>query len=91
MEGECYVLVWGILHFWQYLYQNHFTLKNDHKPLEWLATISNTYVKKGIFINMLQDFSFKKFHRIGFKHINVYALNQNPMDIIEDEDSRDEI
>ncbi len=56
-----------------------------------MATVSNTYGKRGIFINMLQDFSFKILHRVGFKHINVDALNQNPMDIIEDEDSRDEI
>jgi hypothetical protein len=40
---------------------------------------------------MLQDFSFKILHWIRFKHINVNALNQNPMDIIEDEDSKDEI
>jgi hypothetical protein len=27
MEGKCYALVWGVMHFCQYLYYNHFTLK----------------------------------------------------------------
>jgi hypothetical protein len=66
-------------------------LKNDHKPLEWLVIVSNTYGKRGIFINMLQEFCFKILHRVGFKHINVDVLNQNAVDVIEDEDSRDEI
>jgi hypothetical protein len=26
MEGECYALIWGIMHFRQYLHKNHFTL-----------------------------------------------------------------
>jgi hypothetical protein len=34
MEGECYALGWGIMHFRQYSYHNHFTSKTDHKPLE---------------------------------------------------------
>jgi hypothetical protein len=25
MEGECYALVWGIVHLRQHLYQKHFT------------------------------------------------------------------
>jgi hypothetical protein len=45
MEGdhECYALVWGIMHFKQYLYHNHFTLRTNHKLLEWLAMVSNAY------------------------------------------------
>jgi len=34
MEGECYALVWGIMHFKQYLYHNYFTSWIDHKPLD---------------------------------------------------------
>ncbi len=58
-EGECYALVQGIMHFWQYLYQNHFTFHTDHKPLEWLTTMSNAYGWRGRWINRLQDLSFK--------------------------------
>ncbi len=34
MEGECYALIWGIMHFRQYLYQASFVVKIDRKPLE---------------------------------------------------------
>jgi hypothetical protein len=59
MEVECYALVWGIMHFRQYLHQNHFISKTDHKPLEWLAIVSYAHGKRGRWIDMLQDFSFK--------------------------------
>jgi hypothetical protein len=53
MEGECYALIWGIMHFRQYLHQTHFTLRTDHKPLEWLATVSDAHGRRGRWINML--------------------------------------
>ncbi len=62
MEGECYALIWGILHFRQYLHRTHFTLRTDHKPLEWLATVSDAHGRRGRWIDMLQDFSFKIVH-----------------------------
>jgi hypothetical protein len=40
------LLVWGIMHFRQYLYGNRFTLKINHKPLEWLAIISDAYGRR---------------------------------------------
>jgi hypothetical protein len=57
MEGECYALIWGIMHFKQYLHKNHFILQIDHKPFEWLATISNAHGRRGRWIDMLQDFN----------------------------------
>jgi len=41
MERKCYAIVWDVMHFHQYLYHNRFTLKIDHKPLEWLVVVSN--------------------------------------------------
>jgi len=79
MEGECYALIWGILHFRQYLHQTHFTLRTDHKPLEWLATISDAHGRRGRWIDMLQDFSFKIVHRPGMRHANADALSRNPV------------
>jgi hypothetical protein len=67
MEGECYALIWGIMHFRQYLHRNHFILKIDHKPLEWLATMSGAHGRRGRWIDMLQDLNFKILHRPGFK------------------------
>jgi len=76
MEGECYALIWGILHFKQYLHRTHFTLRTDHKPLEWLATVSDAHGRRGRWIDMLQDFSFKIVHQPGMRHANVDALSR---------------
>jgi hypothetical protein len=60
MEGECYALIWGIMYLKLYFHQTMFLL--CHKPLEWLATVSNAYGKKGCWIAMLHDFQFKIIH-----------------------------
>jgi hypothetical protein len=62
MEGECYALIWGILHFMQYLHRTHFTLRTDHKPLEWLATVLDANGRRGRWIDLLHDYSFKIVH-----------------------------
>ncbi len=77
MEGQCYALIWGTMHFKQYLHQNHFTLKTNHKPLEWLAIVSNVYQRWGRWINMLQDFNFNIMHHLGSKHSNADAFDKN--------------
>jgi len=86
MEGECYVLIWGIMHLRQYLHRNHFILWIDHKPLEWLATVSDAHGRRGKWIDMLQHFNFKIVHRPGFIHMNVDALNRNPVGLAMDDD-----
>jgi hypothetical protein len=86
MEGECYALIWGIMHFRQYLHRTHFILRTDHKPLEWLATVSNANGRRGRWIDLLQDFNFKILHRPRMKHTNVDALNQNPVGEARDDD-----
>jgi hypothetical protein len=92
MEGECYALIWGILHFRQYLHRTHFTLRTDHKSLEWLATVSDAHGRRGQWIDMLQDFDFKIVHRAGLKHANADALSRNPVEqATDDEDFRQEI
>jgi hypothetical protein len=92
MEGECYALIWGIMHFKQYLHRNHFTLRIDHKPLEWLATVSDAHGRRGRWIDMLQDFSFKILHRPGLKHTNIDALSRNPVgQATNDDDFSEEI
>jgi hypothetical protein len=59
MEGGSYALIWGIMHFKQYLHRNHFILRTNHKPLEWLTTILDVHGRKGRWIDMLKDFIFK--------------------------------
>ncbi len=86
MEGECYALIWGVMHFRQYLHMKHFILRTDHKPLEWLATISDAHGRRGRWVSMLQDFSFKIVHRPGLRHTNVDALSKNPIGSVVDDD-----
>jgi hypothetical protein len=92
MEGKCYALIWGIMHFRQYLHMKHFILQTDHKPLEWLATVSDTHGRRGRWVGMLQDFCFKIVHRPGLRHMNVDALSRNLVRLAEeDEDFGEEI
>jgi hypothetical protein len=65
------------MYFKQYLHQTLFLLRTDHKPLEWLATVSNAYGRRGRWIAMLQDFQFKIIHHAGSRHLNVDALSWN--------------
>ncbi len=62
MEGECYALIWGIMHFRQYLHRTRFTIRIDHKPFKWLAMVSDASGKRGRWIHLLQDFDFKIVH-----------------------------
>jgi hypothetical protein len=66
------------MHLKKYLHRNHFTLKTNHKPLEWLATVSDAHGKKGRWINILWDFNFKILNRPRLKHTNVDVLKQKP-------------
>jgi len=92
MEGECYALIWGVMYFKQYLHRNHFILRIDHKPFEWLATVSDVNGRRGRWVDMLQDFSFKIIHRPGLRHTNVDALSRNPVGpAVDDDDFSEEI
>jgi hypothetical protein len=81
MEAECYAFIWGIIHFRQYLHQAFFLLRTKHKPLDWLANISDAYGRRGRWISTFQDFHFKIVHCPGFKRANVDALSRNPVDM----------
>ncbi len=77
MEGECYDLIWGIMHFWQYLYKASIVVKTNHKPLKWLVIVSDPFDRRGKWISMFQDFNFKIIHRAGARHANDDVLSHN--------------
>jgi hypothetical protein len=37
-EGECFTIVWVVIHFKPYLYGTKFTLYIDHQLIKWLMT-----------------------------------------------------
>jgi len=55
-----------------------------------LAIISDAHGKRGRWIDMLQDFSFKILHRPRLKHTNVDALSRNPMGLTTDDNDFNE-
>ncbi len=61
-------------------------MRTDHKPLEWLATVSDAHGRRGRWVDMLQDFSFKIVHRPGLRHTNVDALSRNPTGPAKEDD-----
>ncbi|CAK9249642.1 unnamed protein product [Sphagnum jensenii] len=48
--------------------------------------VFDAYGRRGRWIDMLQDFSFKILHRLGMKHTNVDALSQNLVGVATDDD-----
>ncbi len=48
--------------------------------------MSDAYGRKGRWIDMFQDFSFKIIHRPSMKHTNADALSRNPVGIAADDD-----
>jgi hypothetical protein len=37
-EGECFAIVWAVIHFRPYLYGTKFTLYTNHQSIKWLMT-----------------------------------------------------
>jgi len=61
-------------------------VKTDHKPLEWLAIVSNPFGRTGRWISLVQDFNFKIVHIVGTRHVNADALNHNPIDSYDEDE-----
>jgi hypothetical protein len=64
-------------------------MRTDHKSLEWLATMLDAHGKRGTWIDMLQDSSFKILHQPGLKHTNVDALSRNLVATNDDDFSKE--
>jgi len=48
--------------------------------------MSDANGRRGRWIDLLRDFSFKILHRLGMKHTNVDALSRNPVGEAQDDD-----
>jgi hypothetical protein len=54
--------------------------------MEWLATVSDAHGRRGRWVDMLQDFSFKIIHQPRLRHTNVDALSRNLVGLATDDD-----
>jgi hypothetical protein len=92
MEGECYALIWVVMHFRQYLHHIRFILRMDHKPLEWLVIVSEAHGRTGCLVNMLQDFSLSRSSTWQEANTHTDTSNRNLVGMPEeDEDFQVEI
>jgi hypothetical protein len=67
-EGECFDVVWAIIHFRPYLYDTKFTLYTDHQPIKWLMTNDKLAGKLAHWVLILQEYEFKVIHRPDITH-----------------------
>jgi hypothetical protein len=61
-EGECFVVVWVVIHFRPYFYGTNFTLYINHQPIKWLMTNDKLTSKLTRWAFILQEYEFKVIH-----------------------------
>ncbi len=83
-EGECFVVVWAVIHFRPYLYGTNFILYTDHQPIKWLMTNDKLTDKLARWALILQEYEFKVIHRHGITHQNTNTMSQKPLTTSED-------
>jgi hypothetical protein len=74
-EKECLAIVWGIKKFHHYIWLNKFTVKTDHKPLQWLYK-QEMKGRIGRWINELMSYDFEITYKEGKKHQNADFLSR---------------
>jgi hypothetical protein len=67
-EGECFAVLWAIIHFRPYFYGTKFTLYTNHQPIKWLMTNDKLIGKLTRWALILQEYEFKVIHRPGITH-----------------------
>jgi len=60
-EGECFAVVWVIIHFKPYFYDTNFTLYTNHQPIKWLMTNDKLTSKLVRWALIFQKYEFKVF------------------------------
>jgi hypothetical protein len=64
-KGECFVVIWVVIHFKPYLYGTNFTLYIDHQLIKWLMTNDKFVGKLARCALILREYEFKVIHRHG--------------------------
>jgi hypothetical protein len=83
-EGECFTIIWVVIHFRPYLYGTNFTLYTDHKLVKWLMTNDKLTSKLARCMFMFQKYEFKVIHWPGITHQNVHTMSRRPFTTFED-------
>jgi hypothetical protein len=83
-KGECFVVVWVVIHFRPYLYGTKFTLYTDHQLIKWLMTNDKLIGKLVCWVLIFQEYEFKVIHRLGITHQDVDTMSRKPFTTFED-------
>jgi len=83
-KGECFTIVWAVIHFRPYLYGTNFTLYIDHHPIKWLMSNNKLTSKLARWALILQEYEFKVIHQHGITHLNADTMSRRPLTTSED-------
>ena len=85
IEKECLAVVWAVRKFRHYLIGARFTLKTDHKPLEWLesARTSRAHSQRLERWSLeLRAYEFDVIYKPGVTNQNADALSRRPISLV---------
>jgi hypothetical protein len=74
-EGECFVVVWVVIHLKPYLYGIKFILYTNHQPIKWLMTNDKLIGKLVRWAFIFQEYEFKVIHRPNITHQNANTMS----------------
>ena len=77
-KRELYGVFLSVMHFKSYLFNVPFTIRVDHKALEWLHRFKDLQGTMGRWLLHLQHFNYSIQYRPGKVHLNADALSRRP-------------
>ncbi len=61
-KGQCFAIVWAVIHFRPYLYGTKFILYTNYQPIKWMMTNDKLTGKLVCWALILQEYEFKVIH-----------------------------
>ena len=82
VERELLAIVFFLKYFRPYLYERHFTIYTDHKPLTGIMKLSDQTSRLARWNLKMQDYDFDIKYRPGSKHGNADGMSRIPSTIV---------
>lgn len=76
VKSELTAIVWGIKHFWTYLYGRKFKVMSDHKPLTWIMNVKDLGPRLLRWHIQIEEYDCEIVHKPGTQNSNVDALSR---------------
>lgn len=81
IERECLAIVWALSKWRHYLLGRQFTIRTDHKPLQWLHTMKDNNGKLTRWALKLAEYDFDIHYIKGQSNIVPDALSRLPIEV----------